>query len=197
MRPKFRAQSAMEYLMTYGWAILIIAVVLGALFSLGVFSSTSLLGTSCIATPGYLCQSPLLSHTSGTLSIQFGQNTGSTIYNVIIACSATTSSNGNGPYITGSPTGNFLASPNLGYSEFTSTGAATGVAAGNTLQVNSGYTLTLSGINCFSSSGADLTANPPSIGSGFTGTLWVGYNTTGSGPQNTYAKFATLSVKSS
>jgi len=33
-----RAQSAMEYLMTYGWAILIIAVVLGALFQLGVFN---------------------------------------------------------------------------------------------------------------------------------------------------------------
>jgi len=33
-----KAQSAMEYLMTYGWAILIIAVVLGALFQLGVFS---------------------------------------------------------------------------------------------------------------------------------------------------------------
>ncbi|MEM4097576.1 MAG: LamG-like jellyroll fold domain-containing protein [Candidatus Micrarchaeaceae archaeon] len=36
-----KAQSAMEYLMTYGWAILIIAVVLGALFSLGVFNPMS------------------------------------------------------------------------------------------------------------------------------------------------------------
>jgi len=34
----YKAQSAMEYLMTYGWAILIIAVVLGALFQLGVFN---------------------------------------------------------------------------------------------------------------------------------------------------------------
>ena len=33
-----KSQSAMEYLMTYGWAILIIAVVLAALFSLGVFN---------------------------------------------------------------------------------------------------------------------------------------------------------------
>ena len=33
-----KSQSAMEYLMTYGWAILIIAIVLAALFSLGVFS---------------------------------------------------------------------------------------------------------------------------------------------------------------
>jgi len=36
-----KQQSAMEYLMTYGWAILIIAVVLGALFQLGVFNSSS------------------------------------------------------------------------------------------------------------------------------------------------------------
>ena len=34
----FRSQSAMEYLVTYGWAILIIAVVLAALFELGVFN---------------------------------------------------------------------------------------------------------------------------------------------------------------
>ncbi len=34
-----KSQSAMEYLMTYGWAILIIAVVLSVLFQLGVFSS--------------------------------------------------------------------------------------------------------------------------------------------------------------
>ena len=40
MQIGIRAQSAMEYLMTYGWAILIIAVVLGALFELGVFSGT-------------------------------------------------------------------------------------------------------------------------------------------------------------
>jgi len=37
-----RSQSAMEYLMTYGWAILIIAVVLGVLFQLGVFSGGAL-----------------------------------------------------------------------------------------------------------------------------------------------------------
>jgi hypothetical protein len=38
---KVKLQSAMEYLMTYGWAILIIAVVLGALFQMGVFNSSS------------------------------------------------------------------------------------------------------------------------------------------------------------
>ena len=33
-----KAQTAMEYLMTYGWAILIIIVVVAALYALGVFS---------------------------------------------------------------------------------------------------------------------------------------------------------------
>ncbi len=42
MRRHFRAQSAMEYLMTYGWAIIIIAVVLAALFELGLFNGTFL-----------------------------------------------------------------------------------------------------------------------------------------------------------
>jgi len=70
----FKAQSAMEYLMTYGWAILIIAVVLGALFSLGVFSGASLLGTTCIASSGYLCTGLVLH--GGTLSFNFGQSTG-------------------------------------------------------------------------------------------------------------------------
>ncbi|MEM4067806.1 MAG: hypothetical protein QXV17_13200, partial [Candidatus Micrarchaeaceae archaeon] len=36
-----KVQSAMEYLMTYGWAILVIAVVLGALYSLGVFNANN------------------------------------------------------------------------------------------------------------------------------------------------------------
>jgi hypothetical protein len=36
--PGLKLQSAMEYLMTYGWTILIIAVVLGTLFQLGVFN---------------------------------------------------------------------------------------------------------------------------------------------------------------
>ena len=35
---RFKSQSAMEYLMTYGWAILIIAVILAAFFELGVFN---------------------------------------------------------------------------------------------------------------------------------------------------------------
>ncbi|MGC8628956.1 MAG: hypothetical protein ACP5T4_01975 [Candidatus Micrarchaeia archaeon] len=71
---KKKAQSAMEYLMTYGWAILIIAVVLGALFSLGVFSSSSFLGTACVPQSGFLCTNPIL--TTNTLTVTVGEATG-------------------------------------------------------------------------------------------------------------------------
>jgi hypothetical protein len=47
-----KLQSAMEYLMTYGWAILVIAVVLGVLFQLGVFNS----GSFSIKAPPGSCQ---------------------------------------------------------------------------------------------------------------------------------------------
>ena len=33
-----KAQSAMEYLMTYGWAILIVIIVAAALYALGIFT---------------------------------------------------------------------------------------------------------------------------------------------------------------
>ncbi len=76
-----KAQSAMEYLMTYGWAILIIAVVLAALFELGVFKVS--LPNECIASSGYYCQNPILS-TTGVLNVSIGQGTGQTMYSTYV-----------------------------------------------------------------------------------------------------------------
>jgi hypothetical protein len=41
-----KAQSAMEYLMTYGWAILIVIIVAAALYALGVFNPATFTGTT-------------------------------------------------------------------------------------------------------------------------------------------------------
>lgn len=64
-------QAAMEYLATYGWAILIIAVVLLALYYIGVFSGNSGRITSCVANTGYLCTTPTL-NSEGSLNVDFG-----------------------------------------------------------------------------------------------------------------------------
>ena len=163
-RTTFRAQSAMEYLMTYGWAILIIAVVLGALFSLGVFSGSSLLGTSCVAAPGYLCSNPTLL-TTGLLTFTFGQNTGSTIYNVQIACSATTNSLG---MPSNSQAFNVIGSAGV------PAGPWNGVVTGATL--TSGQTITVTGLPCYGSLNTFL-GTGLSIGTTFSGYLLMNYTT--------------------
>jgi hypothetical protein len=78
-----KAQAAMEYLMTYSWAILIVSVVMGTLFSIGVFSGLSL-STACVSSVGYTCQNPVLS-TNGLITIQLGE-VGSTITITDISC---------------------------------------------------------------------------------------------------------------
>ncbi|MEM3875886.1 MAG: hypothetical protein QXP35_02315 [Candidatus Micrarchaeaceae archaeon] len=153
-----KAQSAMEYLMTYGWAILIIAVVLAALDMLGVFSGSTFLGTSCLATPGYSCSSPIIStNTLGDnlLSFNFSE-TGQTLYNVKFACAATSNS------ITGLP--------NSGTSN------AFSPVVANTLI--SGSTITVTGITCFGSNGNAFANNP--IGTAFSGQIWMNYTKTSS-----------------
>ncbi|MDE1762410.1 MAG: hypothetical protein KGH78_04445 [Candidatus Micrarchaeota archaeon] len=84
------AQSAMEYLMTYGWAILVIAIVLGGAYSLGLFGSGSAaVSTSCLAQSGFLCTTPIL-NTNGILAVEFGQISPSPITITGLGC--TTSS---------------------------------------------------------------------------------------------------------
>ncbi len=45
-RSRKKAQSAMEYLMTYGWAILIVIIVAAALYALGVFNPATYTGST-------------------------------------------------------------------------------------------------------------------------------------------------------
>ena len=81
------SQSALEYMMTYGWAILIIVIVAAGLYSLGIFSptnsaSTSITGFTGLETLTAVCYSNLTgsgySQNIG-LVLTFGNGIGSTI----------------------------------------------------------------------------------------------------------------------
>ena len=50
-----KGQSALEFLMTYGWAILIILVMIAALVYFGVFNPARLTPERCTAVPGFGC----------------------------------------------------------------------------------------------------------------------------------------------
>ena len=185
----FKAQSAMEYLMTYGWAILVIAVVLAILFSIGVFSGGSFLGTSCIAASGYLCKSPAYPHIGtatnpNAITLTIGQNTGATIYNVIVGISpqgATLSNAGfpvlgaiMQPYFYGQPP---TSPPIIGV-------MPSGESSAVTINVPT--------------SGSGWVSNV--IGSTFTGYVWINYTTSSCtlpacGTASTVQKVGTLVVK--
>jgi hypothetical protein len=86
---RLRSQSAMEYLMTYGWAIIIIAVVIGALYALGIFSGGLQGANTCLASPQFICNNPIL-YSSGALTARIGQAGIQTITITGLACTNTT-----------------------------------------------------------------------------------------------------------
>ncbi len=172
----------MEYLMTYGWAILIIAVVLGALFSLGVFNGGGTLGTACIGSSGFLCTGLSYSHNGGNVIVTLGQSTGNTWGS--------------------SSTNTFVA--------FVPQGTATGsggvpiIAAANMAVLGSLDTAFASGS---SQTGVVLPAGQgtsPSIGSTVSGAIWVcaGSTSANTMPFNglvgcSYYQVATVTAKAS
>ncbi|MGC8662733.1 MAG: YIP1 family protein [Candidatus Micrarchaeia archaeon] len=60
--------------------IIMFAILIPTLLELGVFNSANLIKSTCLATPGYMCQNLSISPT-GKLSIIFGQSEGFTMYN--------------------------------------------------------------------------------------------------------------------
>jgi len=50
-----RGQAAMEFLMTYGWAILVVLIAIGALAYFGVLNPSKFLPESCTVGPGIGC----------------------------------------------------------------------------------------------------------------------------------------------
>ncbi len=184
---KFRLQSAMEYLMTYGWAILIIAVVLGVLYYLGIFNGAASLGTACIPVAGYLCQTPSMS-SNGLLSFTLGQNTAGVQYNVALACAQV--SNGQGLPVANSNPWYYVTSNGVA---ITTTGNQA-----SAISLTPGEQISVTGLTCFSTTGTAF--NPSSIGAQFSGTLWYNYTAISTNTPASNAlivKMGTITIKTS
>ncbi len=164
-----RAQSAMEYLMTYGWAILVIAVVLAALFALGVFNGSTL-PTACIAQSGYLCKITAFTASQG-MAVQIGQSTGvqwngaNVVFLSVSQLSSVSSSATLAPYFT---TANEIQLGTL----------SSGSSATNTIP-----TAGISGVTSGSA-----------IGTSVSGQLWVQYSVSGQSGF-LYSEIATVTAK--
>jgi len=67
-----KSQAAMEFLMTYGWAILVVLAAIAALAYFGVLSPEKFLPEKCILAPGLACVQHKLEPSSSTLVISNG-----------------------------------------------------------------------------------------------------------------------------
>ncbi len=76
---KNRGQAAIEFLVTYGWAIMAAMLVIGALTYFGVTNPASTLPDKCTFANGFDCQDYSISST--TLRVTFTNGVGQTIYN--------------------------------------------------------------------------------------------------------------------
>ncbi|MFH1439828.1 MAG: hypothetical protein ABIG89_04635, partial [Candidatus Woesearchaeota archaeon] len=84
---KKKAQAAMEFLMTYGWAILVVLVVIGALAYFGVLNPQNLLPEKCTFPSGLYCQDYKINGLVDTISfkIENGRGEGMIITNIDVA----------------------------------------------------------------------------------------------------------------
>ena len=67
-----KSQAAMEFLMTYGWAILVVLAAIAALAYFGVLSPEKFLPEKCILAPGLACVSHKVEPTQTILILSNG-----------------------------------------------------------------------------------------------------------------------------
>ena len=83
---KKKAQAAMEFLMTYGWAILVVLVVIGALAYFGVLNPQNLLPEKCTLPMNLYCKDHFINGGADTISLKLenGMGHGVIIRNVTL-----------------------------------------------------------------------------------------------------------------
>ncbi len=83
-----KLQGAVEYLMTYSWALLIIAVVIAVILYLGLFNPSAFVGSECVVPADFNCIHAFL-YPNGIVYLNLGQATPSSIQITTIGCSST------------------------------------------------------------------------------------------------------------
>lgn len=73
-----KAQAGLDFLMTYGWALLLIVLIIGALFALGIFDIGSFLGSRAAGFAQVGVSAWRVADT-GALTVQFENHVGSDI----------------------------------------------------------------------------------------------------------------------
>jgi hypothetical protein len=79
-----KGQAALEFLMTYGWAILVVLIVIGALAYFGVLNPNILVPPKCTLETGLSCKDYRITEDKITLSLENGMGKGIVIQKVSV-----------------------------------------------------------------------------------------------------------------
>lgn len=79
-----KGQAAMEFLMTYGWAILVVLIAIGALAYFGVLNPGRFLPSSCTIMPGISCEDFKAVDATETVSLTMRNGIGDDITDVVV-----------------------------------------------------------------------------------------------------------------
>ena len=153
-----RSQAALDFMISYGVAIIIVAIAMYVVLRLGVFSGTVAQPT-CIASPSFSCGDLAYSH-NGMITMVLTQATGAQINITGIACATASNTTGNGPQFGNVGVLPYSADP-LDYPN---------AALANGLTMYSGATATIQ-IDCYNGGGvaAQRVGNPA------LGYMWINY----------------------
>lgn len=72
MKSNKKGQAAMEFLMTYGWAILAAVIVIGALAAFGVFNPSTYVPNSCTLAAPFGCNAGIVNTTGVFIELNNG-----------------------------------------------------------------------------------------------------------------------------
>ena len=195
IKPK-RSQSALEYMMTYGWAILIIVIVAVILYSMGIFNPSSSVTTTSTGFSPFIVSSAICNAEGLSLSISTGPlpNTATsvTFNKVYITSSSGTNSLNNKvypinqitltsgkstilrlPVICSSPGNKFSLSSDIEYSYSTTAGNVVTNATGT---ISGTASSNVNEIADFSNGGVMVnTPKPNNWTKGYTFSVWAEY----------------------
>jgi hypothetical protein len=172
-----KLQGSVDFIMSYGISILIIAISIYIILNLGVFNDR-IVPQQCFSAPSFFCGGYSLS-ANGILAIQVGQTTGSEISVTGIACSSTANGIADTPEY-----GNIFVTKALAYYPNNN--------LGNTITIYTDNVSNYIDLYCYSGFG---TAALPA-GTAFTGFVWLNYSVP-SLPNHYVKQVISLTVKSS
>src|SRR3989338_3075603 len=79
LKKSLRAQAALEFLTTYGWAFLVILIMIGTLAYFGILSPGKILPNRCNVGPEFECLDYQISATDNTFKVKLKNNVGDPI----------------------------------------------------------------------------------------------------------------------